>query len=224
MYDANVLHSSKRYDMPTYSQIKSDLEGLSRLQQYVLLLQTNEWYDFRRHIIYRDNDCCRKCGRRGGPIEEEIPYDHGKRKHSSVVVEHNEAFLKFAKENPDEITNQLLNGTYEGQWPERARTKIIGEVILQAHHKLYFWDSLPWEYDKKHLSTLCQDCHREEHLRNTIYTFNDKSMKLRKAWPRCLKCEGTGYIPMYDHRDNGICYECGGWGLLISDTPSWEEV
>lgn len=51
----------------------------------------------------------------------------------------------------------------------------------------------------------------------------------------CSKCEGTGIIKTYSHRDNGRCYECQGTGKVITtyrlikfgneklDIKSWKE-
>jgi hypothetical protein len=34
---------------------------------------------------------------------------------------------------------------------------------LHIHHKVYFKGVDPWEYDGKHLETLCENCHSAEH-------------------------------------------------------------
>lgn len=34
-----------------------------------------------------------------------------------------------------------------------------GKENLQVHHKRYFKNKDPWEYDDKHLETLCNTCH-----------------------------------------------------------------
>lgn len=37
------------------------------------------------------------------------------------------------------------------------------ENTLHIHHKIYFKNTDPWDYDNKHLETLCVDCHQNEH-------------------------------------------------------------
>jgi len=37
-----------------------------------------------------------------------------------------------------------------------------GESTLNVHHKYYFHDKKPWEYDNCTLITLCEECHKNE--------------------------------------------------------------
>jgi len=34
---------------------------------------------------------------------------------------------------------------------------------------------------------------------------------------KCPRCNGRGFIPSYKHVQDGICFECGGKGLLTKD-------
>ena len=34
---------------------------------------------------------------------------------------------------------------------------------------------------------------------------------------KCPKCGGSGHIKMYNHIDDGICFNCGGSGFVNSD-------
>jgi len=38
-----------------------------------------------------------------------------------------------------------------------------GDKTLHVHHLLYFSGRKPWEYDGRHLVTVCEDCHQQEH-------------------------------------------------------------
>jgi hypothetical protein len=38
------------------------------------------------------------------------------------------------------------------------------ESTLNVHHKEYFKNAEPWEYNTEQLSVLCEDCHEEQHM------------------------------------------------------------
>lgn len=206
----------------SYYEINQSLIGLNTREQYEKLLQTNEWYEFRNLIIdLNGGPVCQSCQSVGGPIEESLMNDEEHKKLMAEIADHNRKFSKFGRENPEIVKQQLLDGTYTGQKVTPDRFKEIGRVIIQIHHTLYFWNKLPWEYQNKYLKILCQSCHRQEHLHNTIYMYRDESMKERKEIPICSRCDGSGFIPEYKHVQNGMCFDCYGAGCLFSAEPLW---
>lgn len=85
---------------------------------------------------------------------------------------------------------------------------------LNIHHKYYVRGLMPWDYPNDALVTLCQDCHSSIHKQPVrIYdTIDKKDYKLATI---CDRCGGSGYLPQYQHVENGICFMCGGEGALI---------
>jgi hypothetical protein len=216
-----------KLELHPYSKIKDSLEGLSRKDQYQILLKTVEWTEFRQKVLIRDGEKCKMCNKLGGPIEKEKPYAKWKEEFDRVS-EHNLNWEKWFKENPDEFTNQLINANSPDELylKEIVPSKyiIVGHIHLEVHHKLYFSDKLPWQYPTKYLITLCSNCHRQVHQIETIYTYRDESMKYRKVHKNCQKCGGTGYLPQYDYWYDGICFECGGLVFDPEDSHDWEEI
>jgi hypothetical protein len=45
----------------------------------------------------------------------------------------------------------------------RCQKCFDAESTLHVHHKEYFKDCEPWEYDLRQLTVLCEACHEEEH-------------------------------------------------------------
>lgn len=43
-------------------------------------------------------------------------------------------------------------------------------TTLHVHHKYYVYGNDPWDYDSKHLITLCADCHQNEELQIKEYS------------------------------------------------------
>lgn len=204
-----------------YKKIIPQLEGLNRKDQYKILLQTKEWYEFRERMVYLDNHTCQKCNKKEGPIEVEVMTEEEQSKINKEIYEYNMAFLKHAKENPDSTYNALLDGTFTGKKLRVSRFDIVGNVVIQLHHKLYFWNKLPWEYERKYLMTLCYECHKDEHRDNQIYLYQDETMQYRREIPICWKCDGTGYLKEYNHIDYGNCWACDGAGIIFSESPAW---
>lgn len=94
-------------------------------------------------------------------------------------------------------------------------------VMLQVHHKLYFWNKLPWQYDRKHLQTLCYDCHMQVHKNSKILMYKDETMTLKATPQICKRCEGTGYFHQYSHIKHGVCFDCWGSGNYYTEEPNW---
>lgn len=86
---------------------------------------------------------------------------------------------------------------------------------LNIHHKFYFRNKKPWEYNDDALITLCEDCHHKWHQQNHVPIFEsgENSGKISYA-QTCPKCNGSGFLPQYKYHDNGICYMCMGEGVI----------
>jgi hypothetical protein len=207
--------------MVKYIQIKDNILSLSRPDQYKRLLETLEWLSFRRKIIEFDNNRCQKCDKTEGLITAPAPIDEYRTRVEEVTKYNNEFKRKLKDplflEKKQKIWAGLINEPHEGLMPYPADSIIVGEIILQVHHQLYFFDKLPWEYDRKHLQTLCSECHTLVHLTTKIYCYWDDSLQSGMELQPCIKCNGQGYLPQYMHVSNGICFRCGGEGVLYPE-------
>lgn len=86
---------------------------------------------------------------------------------------------------------------------------------LNVHHKYYVEGKKPWEYSNDVLITLCTNCHEKVHEKPTPCY---RSMNLGEPiayYNKCDRCSGSGYLPQYNHVQNGVCFKCGGEGVLI---------
>jgi hypothetical protein len=82
---------------------------------------------------------------------------------------------------------------------------------LQVHHKYYILGYLPWEYKDECLQTVCENCHKEIHLKNNIPIYDSSLMNnIITSRTTCQRCNGIGFIPKYNHIENGICFNCRG--------------
>ncbi len=204
-----------------YQEVKPLLGGYSRKEQYNILLNTTEWQDFREKNIAEDHRTCKECNLKEGFNEFEIMTEDECQKLNSEINEYNEALRKKMKQTSiEEFFEQLLNRTYEGLRPNEERFG-AKKVILQIHHKLYYWNRLPWEYTRQDLLTLCHECHMKVHSEHTIFMYKDETKTLKVQAAGCSKCGGTGYLKEYNYYMNGVCFECGGSGNSISEEPKW---
>ena len=215
---------------PRYADVKSQIDLISnRNQQYQKLLETYEWEVFRFKVLKNDQYKCVKCGREDGPIFKSDPSNSLKeeikkvRERNQIVRDNRSKYsteyaIDLLIKNPDEYSSTFL------ELAEPTGNTMIGRVVLQVHHKLYFENKLPWEYKFTDLVTLCQDCHEEVHRNEIIYTYFDESKSLRKSYPKCLKCGGTGHLPHYHYWAQGICFGCGGRGIIYDSGVDWIEV
>lgn len=82
-----------------------------------------------------------------------------------------------------------------------------------VHHLFYLQDKLPWDIEDNGLLTLCYKCHikRHENTRIPVYRI-DGTLKILASYenPNCIRCGGSGYILIYKHVENGICFKCRG--------------
>ena len=51
-------------------------------------------------------------------------------------------------------------------------------TLLHVHHKLYIENRLPWEYEDKHLTSLCETCHSWLHGNQTVKVLNEEKTKI----------------------------------------------
>jgi hypothetical protein len=210
------------YFMTSYSNIKADLQNKTRREQYMILLQTAEWANFRIHILDRHGHACEQCR---APEEKEIEMSEDKKAAYKAEYDKQLAEFNWRKANftREQWIESLLDGTYIGL-PAQVVYKQIVHTSLQIHHKLYFENKLPWQYSAGHIQILCSNCHTEAHRTTRIYTYQDESMQFRKEEAQCERCSGTGYLPQYHYHDDGICYSCGGLGILDGGVPQWVAV
>lgn len=84
---------------------------------------------------------------------------------------------------------------------------------LNVHHNYYVKDKKPWEYSDDVFVTLCVDCHCRIHDLS-VYDHdplvNPEATKL--SYETCNRCGGSGYIPEFNHIEDGICFACLGSG------------
>ena len=86
---------------------------------------------------------------------------------------------------------------------------------LNVHHEYYINGHKPWEYEDQALVTLCEECHGKRH-KSDIPIYKSKDDKQIEYYcKKCDKCGGTGYLPQYKHVENGICFKCGGEGVIV---------
>jgi len=88
-----------------------------------------------------------------------------------------------------------------------------------VHHLHYIKDELPWEIEDSGLITLCYQCHKKRHESTDFQIFvriNNKLIPSTSGRIYCNRCGSIGYIPKYNHVQNGICFNC--WGNLINQS------
>lgn len=90
-------------------------------------------------------------------------------------------------------------------------------VGLNVHHKYYIQGHKPWEYENDALVTLCEDCHKRWHENYTNIRLLDSNHQLISTLVPCSRCGGSGYLPQYSHVEHGICFKCGGEGVIINE-------
>lgn len=88
---------------------------------------------------------------------------------------------------------------------------------LNIHHTYYIKGYKPWEYDSGALVTLCTNCHKKRHENSSVPYYNHEMMLIGNL-NVCDRCGGRGYLPQYSHVENGICFKCGGEGVILNET------
>lgn len=87
------------------------------------------------------------------------------------------------------------------------------KINLHVHHTYYLQDAMPWEIDDSGLVSLCKNCHTRRHESENIYVYKKVGNQIKMAEygnTRCYRCYGTGYLPQFNHVENGICFACLG--------------
>lgn len=85
---------------------------------------------------------------------------------------------------------------------------------LNIHHNYYIEGYRPWQYNNSALVTLCEECHKKRHEKEKI-PIKNKTMIPIAYTTICDRCSGSGYLPQYKHFEHGICFKCGGEGVLL---------
>lgn len=86
-------------------------------------------------------------------------------------------------------------------------------ISNHVHHTYYLQDHLPWDITSEALVTLCQSCHIKRHQVEKIKVYEQKTYGLvpsSKKYSYCDRCGGSGYLPQFNHVQNGICFKCMG--------------
>jgi len=86
-------------------------------------------------------------------------------------------------------------------------------ISNHVHHTYYLQDHLPWDITSEALVTLCQSCHIKRHQVEKIKVYEKKPHGLfpsSKQYSYCDRCGGSGYLPQFNHVQNGICFKCMG--------------
>lgn len=206
-------------------------------------LETFEWRSKRSLILERDNFRCRKCNVERTPFVGLSPKfgikDFSDMKNcgyspslvgKNIFVTKNNiiAIVKYIE--TEEGIPDLEKLFYAQRWKEPQNVLVFGsyELIcftkklkttdrfpdLNIHHKYYIENRKAWEYNDDALVTLCENCHREEHETNSVNVF-DENGKILYTPQICDRCDGSGYLPEFNYYQNGICFKCGGDGVIL---------
>ena len=89
---------------------------------------------------------------------------------------------------------------------------------LNIHHNFYVHGLKPWEYKDEVLVTLCESCHQKRHEKPTPCYRSLNFGEPIEYYNTCYRCSGSGYLPQYNHVQNGVCFKCGGEGVLVRKT------
>ena len=137
----------------------------------------------------------------------------------------NKVYLSINGSNSlDQYTNNFSFGNYAisvnyGDTLVVLMIESTEEIIfkgLNIHHTYYIKGYKPWDYDNDALVTLCEDCHRKRHNTSHIPLYDSNKRLINKLIP-CDRCGGSGYLPQYNHVKHGICFKCGGEGVILYD-------
>lgn len=176
---------------------------------YSELLNTHEWKKFRDKIEKRDNYKCLHCSISSGSNEVEF---------NNVELElqrdkNTELHLEIEELIRDDLLIDELFISYPLDIKIQAPKCFIEKISLEVHHSYYIFQKAPWEYPENSLITLCRVCHQMEHDCKTVYVYDDENKNLvRDEFLTCIRCSGSGYLSEYDYYQNGVCFECKGWG------------
>ena len=89
---------------------------------------------------------------------------------------------------------------------------------LHVHHKCYYTDKKPWEYDGKDVMCLCVDCHIRLHAELTRkgeqipVIDRGEGNELQWSAHMCRHCNGFGVLSEFPYILDGMCLYCLGSG------------
>lgn len=188
----------------TYQELIQSLNENNRtIPTYIELLETVEWYEYRRCVLERDHFTCLTCGTKADNLEENGSTWRKATEEDQQVSER----TPLLPEDHPEFEEFVVNS--------KPALVTAVRVTLQAHHIVYVWDSLPWLYPDKLLQTLCDTCHTNVHLSHIIPLYKDFTLKEQLHKIDCLNCGGTGYLPEYYYYEQGLCFSCDGRGFYF---------
>ncbi len=206
-------------------------------------LATTQWQSLRQRILARDNHKCTICGREAP--EFKLDKEFGIKSYSELLVSiglpslskgekflfgfiGNHVFHVNYFEDHTLINHSIDELKFARYWTKEKTsnfptylcfTNRITELDfipdLNVHHKHYIKGKMAWEYSDDVYVTLCPTCHKREHENNTILIYADEKLTESEPTEICHRCEGSGYLPQYSHVKNGICFSCGGAGVLL---------
>ena len=194
---------------------------------YQQLLNTTEWHEVRSRILARDHHACRECNRRGTARFsvkkiQEVFKIHDKKPDwrivgselklpNSVSAGHYWMFSSITLEKFRAAYWDLKYLTLKNNGTNFVLIKSSKPYHLQVHHRHYIIDNLPWEYPDNDLQTLCNWCHCLAHKNGYVNFYRKIDGELVKAnFTPCEKCHGAGWLPQYEHIEDGICFRCQG--------------
>ncbi|KIA89595.1 hypothetical protein [Kaistella jeonii] len=128
-------------------------------------------------------------------------------------------------------TSKTLDGTFLTGYSKNIlyARRMNGElslpdfrIHLEVHHEFYIRNLFPWEYDDA-LITVCNECHAAIHQERKIPVYFDQSKTIAVNEDPCQKCGGLGFLDMFAHVQNGICFQCHGTGIQTFWSPNKKE-
>lgn len=173
---------------------------------YTILLKTHEWKQFRNSVQRREKNTCQHCNKRCNDGYKLMYVKDPKTKKRSILdVPIIEVFVEVEKEiyHFGEIV-----GIYTIEVLKRI--KMEEPRIGHVHHTYYISGRLPWQYPQEDLQFLCHLCHAHIHQHEKIPVYSNNSKTECRYLTLCDKCNGSGYLPQYEHVQNGICFQCNG--------------
>jgi 5-methylcytosine-specific restriction endonuclease McrA len=135
----------------------------------------------------------------------EFTFLNGKIHSNCVCIEESDYAHHFTIQDENRIFALIIS---------RVEKSFVG---LNVHHKYYIQGHKPWDYKDDALVTLCEDCHKRWHEDYSNIRLYDSKGNLLHALIPCDRCGGSGYLPQYSHVEHGICFKCGGEGVIIND-------
>ena len=210
----------------TFAEIQQTFRG--HYISYPMLLKTAEWHERREQIIKRDKQKCTKCGKWATSFIDSP--SAGKYKPDCYWVDADNA--QYFDDLPVTLYKPASIFGLNAKWTEFGTSHGYIPMIyadksyhLEVHHKYYLQATVPWKYNDDALTTLCNWCHRETHargaqipiylnqvLRDAIFYQTAGAPEGVTYYTPCIRCDGTGTIPSFDHIQKGVCFRCGGAG------------